>query len=83
MTTDLKTYDKSYQKGEGIDGCVSVCVCIRAESSLQIACIKLRTVLSRAKCENGALTKIVFFVAGRKGVIDGEREKMNRSLRRT
>lgn len=50
------------------------------ESSLQIASMQPRTVLSRAKCENGALTKIVRFVTGRKGVMDGERQKMNTSL---
>lgn len=55
-------------------------VCVTSENSLWIASMQLRTVLSRAKCENGALTKIVIFVTGRKGVIDGEREKMNTSL---
>lgn len=35
---------------------------------------------SRAKCENGASTKIVLFVTAWKGVMDGERQKMNTSL---
>lgn len=39
-----------------------------------------RAVLSRAKSENGASSKIVRFMTGRKRVIDGEREKMKRNL---
>lgn len=39
--------------------------------------MRLRTVLSGAKCENGALTKIVLFVTGRKEGGDGWREGEN------
>ncbi len=58
MTSAVKTQ-------RGFDGCV----CFIGESSPQTASIKPRTVQSRAECENGALTKIVIFVTGRKGVI--------------
>lgn len=56
------------------------CVCFIGKSGLQTVSIQLRTVLSRAKCKNEALTKIVIYVTGRKDVMDGEKEKMNRGL---
>lgn len=54
-------------KQTGFDGCesVCVCVCIMAESSLQIASMQPRAVSSRAKCEDWASSKIVLFVTGR------------------
>lgn len=59
---------------------MGVCLCVfwlKAGFRL-LAC---SWVPSRAKCENGASSKIVLFVTGRKGgVIDEERLEMNRSL---
>lgn len=61
-------------------GWFCVCVCDMSESCLHIASMQLRAVLSRAKCENGASSKIVLFVTGRMGVIDVERENEEKSV---
>lgn len=70
---------RAIMRQTGFDVRESMFVCILAESSLQIASMQLKSVPSRAKCENGASSKIILFVTGRK-VIDGKRQNLNTNL---